>query len=251
MEITIAVAATYYKVNLAEPVGISITLQHGTGNPNCFNAANPLFEPVVAYSFVGDTRQGGAVNFYNTTTNPHGNGTHTECVGHIAKERIYINDCLQQYHYIAQLITVTPILHNSDTVITAKHLANKILPNTNTLIIRTLPNTINKTIQNYSNTNPTYFTKDAIQCLVDAGIVHLLTDLPSVDKEQDGGKLLAHHEYWQYPNNTRLHATITEMVYVDNAIVDGIYFLNMQILNIKLDASSSNIVLYKLQEINQ
>ena len=44
------------------------------------------YTPVVAGDFVGSTASGGPVNFFNIRVNPHGNGTHTECVGHIARE---------------------------------------------------------------------------------------------------------------------------------------------------------------------
>ena len=47
--------------------------------------------------WVGDVKQGGSVNFRNISFNPHGNGTHTECVGHISKEDFSINQCLKKF----------------------------------------------------------------------------------------------------------------------------------------------------------
>ncbi len=43
---------------------------------------------------------------------------------------------------------------------------------------------------------------------------HLLIDLPSVDKENDQGKLLAHKAFWDYNGEQRMDATITEFVYI-------------------------------------
>ena len=44
--------------------------------------------------FVGSVNEGGAVNFREVLINPHGNMTHTESVGHISSEKIYVNDVL-------------------------------------------------------------------------------------------------------------------------------------------------------------
>ena len=35
----------------------------------------------------GSVAEGGSVNFYDIDFNPHGHGTHTECIGHISKEK--------------------------------------------------------------------------------------------------------------------------------------------------------------------
>ncbi len=250
MIITLQYNNKNYTANLAQPICISIPLQSGNNNPNCFYANNPSFTPVKANDFIGDTQQGGAVNFFDVQYNPHGNGTHTECVGHISKNRFYINDCLKQYHSIATLISITPQQITNDSVITKELLQAQLQQYKepiNALIIRTLPNTDIKLNKNYCGTNPAYINAAAMQYIVEIGVEHLIVDLPSVDREQDEGKLAAHHIFWNYPSATRLYATITEMVYVPNNIADGIYFLNMQIMPISLDASSSNFILYKLQ----
>ena len=44
----------------------------------------------------------------------------------------------------------------------------------------------------------------------------------------------------------RADATITELIYVDGAILDGSYLLNLQIASFELDASPSKPVLYKV-----
>ena len=82
--------------------------------------------------------------------------------------------------------------------------------------------------------------------IVECGVKHLLIDLPSVDREEDGGQLLAHKAFWQYPENIRANATISELIYVNNVIKDGLYLLNIQITALELDASLSKPVLYKL-----
>jgi hypothetical protein len=75
----------------------------------------------------------------------------------------------------------------------------------------------------------------AERCFVssESGIQHLLIDLPSVDKEKDEGKLLAHKAFWNVTDvndlnlDARLEATITEMIYVPDNVADGSYLLNL------------------------
>ncbi len=261
MKICLTFHENNYIANLSNSIDISVPLKNeatlvGTDtvrqtsiNPNCFNAPPPLFTPLKEGNFIGDTREGGSVNFYNIQVNPHGNGTHTECVGHIAKERFYINDCLKNFHSIGVLITIEPLQQNDDLVITKELLQNKLeaIPaNVKTLIIRTLPNEDQKRTQQYSGTNPAYFSEEAMQFIVDLEVEHLIVDLPSVDKEIDGGKLGTHHIFWNYPHSPRINATITEMVFIPDMIVDGLYLVNHQIMSIELDASPSKIVLFTI-----
>jgi kynurenine formamidase len=85
---------------------------------------------------------------------------------------------------------------------------------------------------------------EAAKYLVERGVQHLLLDLPSVDREEDGGQLLAHRAFWQYPEAVRKHCTITELIYVPNEIKDGFYLLNLQTASFDLDVSPSRPVLF-------
>ena len=114
------------------------------------------------------------------------------------------------------------------------------------MVIRTLPNDLLKLEKNYSGKNPPYMHHDAASLLVKKRVRHLLVDLPSVDRESDGGKLLFHKTFWQFPGNIRKDATITELIFVPHKIPDGLYLLNLQIASFELDASPSKPVLYKL-----
>jgi len=205
-------------------------------------------EPVRLGDWVGSVKAGGSVNFNNIFFNPHAHGTHTECVGHISKEDFSINNNLKQFFCLATLLTVTPQKRDEDLLIDANLFEEIKKAKTEAIVIRTLPNTLSKLSTNYSNSNPPYITSEAMQLLVDFGIKHLLIDLPSVDKEQDGGALAAHHIFWQYPDDTRLDATITEFVFVDNEIPDGVYLLNLQVAPFENDASPSRPLLFPLQK---
>jgi arylformamidase len=246
---TIFHAGKEYKVDFFQGIDISMPLTTEASSTSAWYVSPMKLEPVRMGDWVGDVTQGGSVNFRNIFFNPHGNGTHTECVGHISKEFITINAQLKRFLFVAELITVLPFeTPEGDFVITRKQLET-LLPagnKTEAIVIRTLGNSPAKLHVNYSNTNPPYLQEDAILYLNELGVDHLLIDLPSVDREQDGGKLSAHHAFWQYPHNTQLHKTITELIYVPNDVNDGTYLLHLQIAPFENDASPSKPVLYKV-----
>jgi kynurenine formamidase len=120
--------------------------------------------------------------------------------------------------------------------------------NVEALIIRTKPNDHSKVQKQYSGTNFPYLTLRAMQRIVDAGVQHLLIDLPSVDREEDGGALAAHHLFWNVPAEPNFQKTITELIYVPNEISDGNYILNLQVSNFANDAAPSRPMLFDLME---
>ncbi|MFN0034720.1 MAG: cyclase family protein [Saprospiraceae bacterium] len=248
MLISFTRAARTFSADLSKPIDLSIPLRDGAENPNCFWAPMPEFSPVRAGGFVGSTAEGGVVNFFNARLNPHGNGTHTECVGHIARERFVLRECLLEFHFLAKIISLYPCRTEAgDRVIFQDQLQEVFAEKeAEALIIRTLPNDDLKLRQNYSGSNPLYLHHEAAEFLVKCGVQHLLLDLPSVDREEDGGLLLAHRAFWQYPHATRTHATITEMIFVPNAVRDGLYLLNLQTTSLDLDASPSKPVVFVL-----
>jgi len=250
MQVHLKIQEKFFTADLNQPLDISIPLRFDGVAPNCFYA--PLAEafPVVAGDFVGSTAQGGLVNFMNIRLNPHGNGTHTECMGHIARAPYYLSDCLRRFHFTARLVSLYPARQaDGDRVITREQLAAVLRPGeVAAVIIRTLPNDADQNSRQYSGTNPPYLQQAAAQLLVDYGVDHLLLDLPSVDREEDAGQLLAHHAFWQYPYATRTAATISELVYVPTTIADGLFCLQLQVTSMVLDVSPSKPVLYALVE---
>lgn len=246
MKATFKIKDKLHTIDLSKPLDISIPMQASKENPLAWYLDQPKIEPVKLDNWVGKVSEGASVNFNNIFFNPHAHGTHTECVGHISKEFYSINDTLKEFFFIAEVISVAPETVGEDQIIPAvelKSILNEKRPEA--LIIRTLPNTRSKTSRKYSHSNWPYLHEDAAKYLREIGVKHLLIDLPSVDKEKDEGKLLAHKAFWNYPEATRFEATITEFIYVPNAVKDGSYLLNLQIAPFHNDASPSKPILYK------
>lgn len=243
-----------YEIDLNKPIDISMPLAATPENPVAWYQGAPRFEPVVMGDFIGSVRSGkSSTNFYDLHINPHAHGTHTECLGHITAEHYSINDYLKTFHFFCTLISVTPDLIDEDLVITREQIAAAVNNNwQEALVVRTLPNDDSKLQRKYSNTNPPYLYADAVALLVENGVRHLLLDLPSVDREQDGGALRGHKTFWQVTDvqqvnaDARFDATITELVFVPDTVADGMYFLNLQICSLENDASPSKPVLYEL-----
>jgi len=222
---------------------ISIAFREGK-QVNCYYAPPFSTEVIRMGSFVGDVSLGGPVNYRNVRLNPHGNGTHTECLGHITAHGPDMAVLLKRWHFIAELRSVTPeMLANGDKVIQQEQLTG-LMKGAEALILRTLPNTDEKRTLQYSGSNPPYLSADAAAFLRDSGIEHLLIDLPSVDREEDDGALAAHRAFWDMDQNPRIEATITELIYVPEEIPDGHYLLNLMISPMAMDAAPSRPVIF-------
>jgi kynurenine formamidase len=199
----------------------------------------------------------------------HLNGTHTECVGHISRDRVAIHDTLRESLIPATLITIAPALasdsgesydpafRKEDHVITRTGLERAINRDDRAflqgLVVRTTPNDSTKQTRDYGKSPPAFFTMEAMRYLGELDVQHLVTDLPSIDRLSDEGKLTNHHIYWDVPlghhptaNDPISNKTITELVYAADDIADGRYLLNLQIAPFMADASPSRVFLYEL-----
>ena len=247
-------------IDLSKPIDISIPITNDEHNPIAWYQNAPLIQPVVMGDWIGKVLDGqSSTNFNNLFFNPHAHGTHTECLGHITKEFYSINQSLKEFFFWATLISVQPEKKGEDVVISKAQIEKALHSFSNSemkpeaIVIRTLPNETSKKSFKYSNTNPPYMSEAAALFLRECGIQHLLIDLPSVDKEKDDGKLLAHKAFWnvtdvnQLNEDARLSCTITEMIFVPNEVADGIYLLNLQIASFENDASPSKPILYSIQ----
>jgi kynurenine formamidase len=238
-----------------KPLDLSIPIQSNHQGVRAWYVNHPSFEPVRENGFLGSVSEGGQVNFRSVTFNPHGNGTHTECLGHITSEVFSINQHLKEYMSLARLVSVEPKQQWNETYQQYDACITPDLIDTSTwndnmgaLVIRTIPNDSARRTLNYSDTNPPYLHADVMHLVERFGIQHLLIDLPSVDRERDGGELAFHHLFWGVPDDLHKERTITELIYVSDEMEDGEYLLELQVAAFENDAAPSRPVLYQLYE---
>ena len=120
------------------------------------------------------------------------------------------------------------------------------------LVIRTLPNDLAKLSRRYEGAAPApYLTREAADVVVAAGVRHLVVDVPSLDRAQDAGRLVAHRAYWGLPPGgkrlneaSRRDCTITELAWIAPTIRDGWYLMSLQIPALMTDAVPSRPLLY-------
>ncbi|MDG2014455.1 MAG: cyclase family protein [Pirellulaceae bacterium] len=264
-----------YESDSAEGTSIAIPLDFSGPQPNHFGAPKAEQKPLRLGGFTGDTRQGGSCNVDTLIVIPHCNGTHTESVGHIVNEDVYVGHQTGDAFLTTALITLKPErwqlvetkqdsyrppLAGEDWVITRKQLQSAMqdaeLPKTDALIIRTISPLEKKSVAYGEANPPAFLTVEAMQWVVEQEYRHLLLDLPSVDRMYDDGLLTNHHLFWLVPEGSHeLHAesrqdkTITEMVLVPEQVADGFYLMNLQVPALCTDAAPSKPVLFPAKSV--
>ena len=233
---------------LTRPVDLSTVLV-GNGGPNPPRGMwiLPRWPPSAGTDlWVPSTKR--FVNFRDILFNPTAT-EHTECLGHITPVVHPVDPLFRNAssHFPCLAISVTPQRREDDLVVDVDSL--QALPDgpwPPALVVRTLPNDDAKRTKAWSNTNPPYFTVAFMDKLVEHGVLHVLVDLPSVDREVDGGRLEAHHAFWRVPDNPRQGCSITELIYMPSNAPDGMYLLHLGVAPMDNDAAISRPVLYPL-----
>lgn len=256
MKVKTTINYEIYEADLDKPVDLSLP----TRTENSFTAwyVEPAtIAPVKAEGFIGSVREGGGVNFFDMNINPHGNTTHTECVGHISKEKEDVNSVVSKFHFKSQIITLKPKIltkdlskwkRKNDLVFDKETIEKSLVKGVEAVILRTQMDYDSLFNKQYNNTNWPYLLPDLTSFLRNSGVKHLLIDQPSIDREQDGGELLSHKAFWDYPNSKDLERTITEFIAVPPKIKDGLFLLNLSFANFCNDASPSRPVVFKLEK---
>jgi arylformamidase len=245
--LNITIKGTSYYTSLHEPISLALGFGPQAENPNAFFINPAEFNPIRVGNFVGSVAEGGSANCEVVTYCAHGNGTHTESIGHITSDRYPVFECMKDSNMTAQLLSVSLTTDGSGRFcVTAASFEGAEFHSVDALILRTMPNSEDKKTKIWSGNEPPYITVEAMELLVKAGFRHLLVDLPSVDPEEDGGALAAHRIWWNYPQNPRWNSSITELIYVPNAVADGLYFLQLVLPKIYSDAVPSNPLIYPL-----
>lgn len=256
--LTLDIGGRRYRADSAAGRSLAIRLDFDGAQPNFFGAAAAEGQTYTAGTFTGDTRRGGSCNVATYRLTPHCNGTHTECIGHVVDGGMTLAD--------AQVPAFVPAILVSVAVEQGRAIARDALENTlrdspqsqfpRALIVRTLPNASEKRQRAYTaESPPAWFSAEAMHVIRNAGVEHLLVDLPSLDAMGDA-ILTAHRIFWGLPVQSRRlgdaqhpHATITEMIYVPDDIADGSYLLNLQLPAFAADAAPSQPVIFPLEPL--
>jgi arylformamidase len=256
-----------YTVDLRNPHDLAIALDFNDTQPRWFGAAPAHSSPLVSGEFTGRVQTGASCNCSTVTLTPHLDGTHTECAGHLTLEKLEARRVVPVGFLRALVVSVTPTAAGrteessrpapraDDLLITAAALTRAwpaeplFLPQA--LIVRTLPNTTLKRARDYRSEPAAFLSLAAAALLVERGIEHLVLDVPSADRADDGGQLSAHREFFGLPPGSvsltaagRAQCTITELAYVDDTVADGVYLLNLQIPALGGDAVPSRPLLF-------
>lgn len=250
-------------------MSLAIPMRFAGSQPNIYGVDYAEERSVSTETFTGDVSRGGSCNVSRISLIPHCNGTHTECVGHITAQRIAVCDILIPGLIPACVVSLSPSSGDSlsdtsvppitdgDRVIGAAAVRKALsgCPDgfTEALIVRTLPNDDTKVERHYTDNSAAFFSVEAIQAIVASGVAHLLVDLPSVDRLIDDGAMAAHRAFWGVedadgnPDTSESIRTITELIYVPDAVSDGPCLLDLQIPELVTDAVPSRPVVYPVQ----
>ncbi|MEO8069418.1 MAG: cyclase family protein [Flavobacteriales bacterium] len=237
----------HFRVDLNRPIDLSIPLHAGMPQLRAWWLDPVRMEPVEMNGKRYSVGDGAPVNFRNVFFNPHGHGTHTESVGHIAQEILPVGDLFKRYFFTATLITIEPQRQGVERIVTAEQMKDALrVDRPEALVLRTLPNANDKRVRDWSGSNAPYVEAAACTWLRGIGVQHFLLDLPSVDREEDGGALAAHHAFWDHPATTDAQRTITELIHVPDHVPDGDYLLELQLPHFMNDAAPSRPLLYTI-----
>jgi kynurenine formamidase len=263
----IALAGGELTFDIARPVSLALELDFSGPQPQHFGAPPASARPFAVPGFAGAVTQGASCNCEVISLIPHCNGTHTECVGHLTRERLDASRVAPLGLLPALLVSVTaepagaagedsdPVPQPGDLTVTRRALAQgwpahpPFVPQA--LIVRTRPT--GARAHHDSHATPPYLTRQAAALLIERGIAHLVIDLPSVDRAHDAGRLTAHRIFFGLPPGStaladaqRREATITELACVPDTVRDGAYLLELQVPALGGDAVPSRPLLYRL-----
>jgi arylformamidase len=264
---TFKIEGSDYTADLGKPCSLAITLDFNDVQPRWFGAPAARSAPLSEGDFSGRVHSGASCNCSTMSFTPHLDGTHTECAGHLTLEPIDARTVVPVGFLTALLLSVTPMPahsteessdpapHGDDLLITAAGLARawpaKLPFAPQSLIVRTLPNTPSKRSRDYRSEPAAYLSIQAAALLVARGIEHLVLDVPSADRAEDGGRLSAHREFFGLPPGVvslgavrRPQCTITELAYIEQGVNDGAYLLELQIPALGGDAVPSRPLLF-------
>jgi arylformamidase len=268
---------------MTSPISLCHPVLSAEDDIRAFHLSPATSTPVRAGGFVGKVAEGGSCNCETVTFCPHSSGTHTENIGHLLEDPL-VHVGLVQPPLIAPcvLVTVSPRLCEADAlegyvaakrgdlVVTGEQVQEAVAallgPNLDdfraslgetgcAVVLRTDPSAQGS--KHFSGTNPPYPLPSALGYLSKSlDCRHFLTSLPSIDREDDGGRMASHIQFFGASKDTWasldpqeksriVRRSVTELAKIPSlqSLNDGIYKISLQIAPFHLDAAPSNPIL--------
>src|SRR5690606_40475545 len=100
MQITIEHMGRKYRADLDKGRDLSSVFGAKGEELKAWGSADVRRDPVRQSSWIGSVKSGASVHFYNILLNPHGNGTHTECYGHILAAAVSVKEQITHFSFI-------------------------------------------------------------------------------------------------------------------------------------------------------
>lgn len=256
------------EVNYGAGESIALRLDPHGPQPSFYAEGPATARPLRSGDFVGDVSAGGSCNAEVLEFAPHCHGTHTECVGHLTRERLLVQDFVDKRPALALLVSLRPESGGgrrgpvfTDRALRAALEAMEPLVtgpgHAEALVIRRWPPDLSAGRRDY-DAEPGYpvLAEDAMRRLSALPLRHLLVDTPSLDPASDGGELRNHRIWWglergmpkeAHRDPAHRHRSVTEMIHVPAGLRDGPWWLHLELSPLLGDATPSRPVLYPVR----
>jgi arylformamidase len=240
-------------VDFDAATSLALTLDFNGDQPRHFGAPPATSAPFRVGSFEGAVALGASCNCQRITLVPHCNGTHTESASHLTLQQRPLHEFLPVAPLPALLLTVPPQQcgETGEDSLPAPQAGDRLVtrsglldawgaagPAPQALLLRTGTR--------WNDPSPPFLSRQLAQELVERGIEHLVTDLPSIDRLSDDGHLTAHRIFFGLPARStdlaqaiRPLCTITELASFPPHLADGPCALQLQIPAFSGDAVPS------------
>lgn len=240
--------------DFAAAVPLALQLDFGARHPRHFGAPAAASERLRVGGFEGSVAAGASCNCSRVTLVPHCNGTHTESVCHLTVEQRPLQSILPLAPLPALLLRVAPVAAEStdEDSDPAPRPGDRLV--TRAAVCAAWPRQLTGQVEallldtgtRWDDTAPPFLSRQLAAELVARGVRHLVTDLPSVDRLQDEGRLTAHRVFFGLPAGSTLladarrpDATITELAHFPAGLAAGPCAVQIQVPALDGDAVPS------------
>lgn len=240
-------------VDFNAATSLALHLDFSSPHPQHYGAPPATSQAFQAGSFEGAVARGASCNCQRISLIPHCHGTHTESASHLTLQQRPLQQILPFGPMRALLLTVPPVdcIDTTEDSLPAPQASDRLI--TRSALLDAWPRAghaslalLLRTGTDWKDSAPPYLSRQLMQELVARGVEHLVTDLPSVDRLDDDGRLTAHRIFFGLPERStslldarRAHCTITELARFPAGLKDGACALQLQIPDFSGDAVPS------------